>query len=358
MTNTRRVERRVLSGVLGAALLLASAAAGAAQEFSARDVYRAAAPSVVMVYARMQQNTSNTGTGSVVAPGGFVLTNAHVVVSPNGSPSREIAVFFKPAHITGDMKRDLQKGYRAKIAARNDELDLVLLQVEGAPRDGAPPLAFGNSERVEIGESVAAIGHPGGGGLWTLTTGTVSSARKRGDLDVFQTDAAINPGNSGGPLLDANARLIGVNTFVVRVSDSGMPLEGLNYSLRGHRVRKWLASHGVQVAEDGGSARASASPAPRAAEPPAEPAKPAPKPAPPSAGRTAPAADEPAPAEPAEPRTFSGPQGEEMFGVPDRGFTHERLQNELYARARRNAADAFGELDDTDAEGEMDLGDF
>jgi V8-like Glu-specific endopeptidase len=311
-----------------------------------------------MVYARMQQNTSNTGTGSVVAPGGIVLTNAHVVVSPNGSPSREIAVFFKPARITGDMKRDLQKGYRAKIAARSDELDLVLLQVEGAPRDGAPPLIFGNSERVEIGESVAAIGHPGGGGLWTLTTGTVSSARKRGDLDVFQTDAAINPGNSGGPLLDANARLIGVNTFVVRVSDSGMPLEGLNYSLRGHLVRKWLASHGVQVAEGSGSARASAYPPPRAAEPPAEPAPPAPEPAPPSAGRSAPAADEPAPAEPATPRTFSGPQGEEMFGVPDPGFTHERLQNELYARARRNAADAFGELDDTDAEGELDLGDF
>ena len=94
---------------------------------------------------------------------------------------------------------------------------------------------------------------------------------------------------------------------------------------------------------------------------PAEPAPPAPEPAPPSAARVAPAADEPAApggGAPDTPRAFSGPHGEEMFGVPDPGFTHERLQNELYERARRNAADAFRDLDDTDAEGELDLGDF
>ena len=353
MTSTTGAGLRGLAWTLGAALLAAPAGVGAAQDFSARDVYRAAAPSVVMVYARMQHSKSSTGTGSVVAPGGLVLTNAHVVVSPDGSPSREIAVFFKPPHITGDMKRDLQKGYRAQIVARSAELDLVLLEVAGAPPDAAPPLAFGDSERVEIGEPVAAIGHPGGGGLWTLTTGTVSSARKRGELDVFQTDAAINPGNSGGPLLDAGARLIGVNTFVVRVSDSGMPLEGLNYSLRGHLVRDWLASHGVPVAERSASDRASASTAPRVVERPAdaldlEPPAQEPAPQPPSASRAAPAA----------PRAFSGPHGEEMFGVPDPGFTHEGLHDELYARARRNAAGAFRELEDTDVEDELDLGDF
>jgi V8-like Glu-specific endopeptidase len=347
------------------ALLAGPAGEATAQDFSARDVYRAAAPSVVMVYARMQQSASSTGTGSVVTAGGLVLTNAHVVVSPNGNPSREIAVFFKPPRITGDMKRDLQKGYRAKIVARSAELDLALLEVEGAPRDGAPPLAFGDSERVEIGEPVAAIGHPGGGGLWTLTTGTVSSARKRGEMDVFQTDAAINPGNSGGPLLDADAHLIGINTFVVRVSDSGMPLEGLNYSLRGHLVREWLARHGVQVAERSGSDPASASAAPAVVERPAdaadsEPPVREPQPEPPSAARAGPAADEPAPpsAGRAAPRAFSGPHGEEMFGVPDPGFTHEQLRDELYARARRNAAGAFRELDDADAEDELDLGDF
>ena len=66
----------------------------------------------------------------------------------------------------------------------------------------------------------------------------------------------------------------------------------------------------------------------------------------------------PPPAGRAAPRTFSGPHGEEMFGVPDPGFTHEQLRDELYARARRNAAGAFRELDDADAEGELDLGDF
>jgi serine protease Do len=352
--------------MLGAALVAGLAGDASARGFSARDVYRAAAPSVVMVYARMQQSTSSTGTGSVVSADGLVLTNAHVVVSPNGKPSREIAVFFKPPRITGDMKRDLQKGYRAKIVARSAEFDLALLEVEGAPPGGAPALAFGDSERVEIGEPVAAIGHPGGGGLWTLTTGTVSSARKRGETDVFQTDTAINPGNSGGPLLDADARLIGVNTFVVRVSDSGLPLEGLNYSLRGHLVREWLALHGVQVAERSGPARAAASAAPLVVERPSDAAglePPAREPAAPSAGRAAPAAGEPAaPGGSAPgadgPRAFSGPQGEGMFGVPDPGFTHERLRDELYARARRNAAGAFRELEDTDAQGELDLGDL
>ena len=119
MTNARGAGRWGLPWILGAALLAGPAGAAAAQDFSARDVYRAAAPSVVMVYARMQQSTSSTGTGSLVAAGGLVLTNAHVVVSPDGNPSREIAVFFKPPRVTGDMKRDLQKGYRCD---QNDEI--------------------------------------------------------------------------------------------------------------------------------------------------------------------------------------------------------------------------------------------
>ncbi|HEY5657383.1 MAG TPA: serine protease, partial [Myxococcota bacterium] len=131
--------RRGLLCILGVALLAGLAADAVAREFSARDVYRAAAPSVVMVYAHMEQNTGSTGTGSVVSRDGRVLTNAHVVVSPNGRPAREIAVFFKPPRITGDMKRDLQKGYRAKIVAHSAELDLALLEVEGAPPDAAPP---------------------------------------------------------------------------------------------------------------------------------------------------------------------------------------------------------------------------
>jgi S1-C subfamily serine protease len=358
----RRLDSRAL-WILAAALLLSAGVEARAGDFSAREVYRSASPSVVMVYARTGPRASTTGTGSIISADGLVLTSGHVVSSQEGKAAQEIAVFFKPAQISGDMKRDLQKGHRAKIAAYSERLDLALLEVEGAPPAGAVPLVFASSERVEIGAPVAAIGHPGGGGLWTLTTGTISSRRKRDDLDVFQTDAAINPGNSGGPLLDAQARLIGVNTFVVRMSDSGLPLEGLNYSLRGDAVRDWLQRHGVAVAT---TPRAREAAAARAAEPPSgpvavEPTGQQPEVAPPSAGAPAPTAPAPDSAPPGgaqAPRAFTGPDGEEMFGVPDRSFSREKLENELYQRARRNAAGAFRELDAQDPDAELDLDDF
>jgi serine protease Do len=352
------------------AIAVGLAASAAAAEFSARDVYRAAAPSVVMVYAQLGSSVASTGTGSIISAEGHVLTNDHVVTTEHGKPAREVSVFFMPERVTGDLKQDLQKGYRAKVLARSSKLDLALLKVDSLPGGGVTPVTFGDSDRVEIGESVAAIGHPGGGGLWTLTTGTISSARRRGDVDVFQTDTAINPGNSGGPLLDANARMIGVNTFVVRVNESGLPLEGLNYSLRANVVREWVGSQGVQVAlsDRAPIVVATAPPptrtqaAPEAAvpdEPPhAEPAPVAPEavaptpvqPAPPptTAGPEPvppPAIAEPAPA-PAEPRPFTGPDGEEMFGVPNRTFTPNRALSEIQKRAVRNADDAFAELDE------------
>ena len=342
-------RRSGVAMALLAVLCVAGGGVGAA-DFSAQEVYRRAAPSVVMVYARLDGSTSSTGTGSIIDARGFVLTNAHVVSTEDGRSSNDVAVFFKPARVTGDMKNDLRDGHRAVVVARSPKLDLALLRVEGGLPSGIPALAFGNSERIEIGEPVAAIGHPGGGGLWTLTTGTISSARRRGDVDVFQTDAAINPGNSGGPLLDSDARLIGLNTFVVRVSDSGLPLEGLNYSLRGNVVRAWLSDHGVDVAVRDRSIAVASNPTPRQTLPAAEPAEPQPAPAPRPA---APAAPEPPRAQPppaggAEPRAFQGPDGERMYGVPDRSFSHDGLKSELYARTRKNAADAFDELDEMD----------
>lgn len=349
MSGSAGWQRTGVALALFALVCVASSGIGAA-DFSAQEVYRRAAPSVVMVYARLGGTTSSTGTGSIIDARGFVLTNDHVISTEGGKSSSDIAVFFKPARVTGDMKTDLRNGHRAVVVARSTKLDLALLRVEGGLPSSIPALAFGNSEEIEIGESVAAIGHPGGGGLWTLTTGTISSARRRGDVDVFQTDAAINPGNSGGPLLDADARLIGLNTFVVRVSDSGLPLEGLNYSLRGNVVLAWLSDHGVQVAMRDRSIEVASNPTPREPVPAAEPAEPQQLPAPRPA---APATPEPPRAQPPptareEPRPFEGPDGEQMYGVPDRSFDHDDLKNELYARARKNAADAFDELDDMD----------
>jgi S1-C subfamily serine protease len=313
------------SAAIACVATLAAPALGAAA-FSARDVYREAAPSVVMVYARTAANQSHTGTGTVVGASGLVLTNDHVVSAESGRASRDVSVFFKPERVTGDMVVDLRSGYRAKVVARSAKLDLALLELSAGLPGDVQPLPFADSEAVEIGDPVAAIGHPGGGGLWTLTTGTISSVRKRNGLDLFQTDTAINPGNSGGPLLDAGGRLIGVATFVVRVSDDGLPLEGLNYSLRANQVRRWLARQGVEVPVAGPRVAASGVQTP-AADPPQE---------------------LPDVASGPLPRPFEGPAGESMFGFPNPRFDHETLRSELYQHTLRNADSAFEQLEEMD----------
>lgn len=175
-------------------------------------------------------------------------------------------------------------------------------------------ISFGDSESTEIGSSVAAIGHPGGGGLWTLTTGTISSARNEGKRQIFQTDTAINPGNSGGPLLDGSASLIGLNTYVKRVNAKGMPLEGLNYSLRSSLASRWLHGLGVQVTS-------ASVPAARAA-----------------AGAQTESTRAPSrlPLDKAA-RSYETRGGETAFGVPNIQFDLERTLGEVISRATLTA---------------------
>jgi serine protease Do len=337
------------------------AGAGQTAEFSAADIYRQASPSVVVIFGFDATGAGSSGTGTLVNGTGMILTNHHVVFDPvSGKPYSNLQAYLKPSRLTGDDKKDLQKPYRARIVALDSALDLALVQMLHPPRD-LEPIAVGDSEEIEVGESVAAIGHPEGGGLWTLTTGTISSTRRDGKRDIFQTDAAINPGNSGGPLLDANARLIGVNTFVRRVNRQGLPLEGLNYSLRSSLALGWMKRNGVVVAanqrvddaplrarqapaaEPADSSPAQVTPAPHATpvpEPALEPAlkptlKPALKPA---------LKPKPVPAPP-EPRAFAGENGESMFGHPNRRFTLHEAMKDVYKAAIENANDAFAELD-------------
>ncbi|MEM9177858.1 MAG: serine protease, partial [Myxococcota bacterium] len=217
------------AGVLAPTILLL---ATTAQAFSAANVYREAASSVVLIFGFEDSGAGSSGTGSILTRDGLVLTNNHVIArGESGKLYSNLVVYFKPNPISGDNTKDLKKPFLVDVVARDADLDLALLRVKNPP-SGLRPLPIGNSEEVDIGENVAAIGHPGGGGLWTLTTGTVSSKRRDQKRDIFQTDTAINPGNSGGPLLDEYARLVGVNTFVRRVNEQGLPLEGLNYSLR------------------------------------------------------------------------------------------------------------------------------
>jgi V8-like Glu-specific endopeptidase len=377
---TRRNKSFCVVPLLGLLLLLGlSTLPGMAHaDFSAAGVYRNASPAVVVIFGFDSSGNGSSGTGSIVTSDGKILTNHHVIYDAKArKPYTNIKVFLKPSRITGNPEQDLKNPYSVKVIARDADLDLAVLQVVGAPR-GLPVLPMGDSEAVEIGSSVAAIGHPGGGGLWTLTTGTISSSRNDGSRAIFQTDAAINPGNSGGPLLDRNSHLIGVNTFVRRVNAQGLPLEGLNYSLRSSFVRNWLASSGLRLAyarpvqQDQPAApprpawQASTESAPEAAPPtpptssfPSTPSTPEsvptrPRPQVSIDPETGPAQSAPempsAPSAPSrsrdgEPRVFKGPNGEMMFGVPDQNFDLKATGKAVYQKARKNARDAFDSLE-------------
>ncbi|MEE8164390.1 MAG: trypsin-like peptidase domain-containing protein [Myxococcota bacterium] len=311
--------------------------AGEARAFSAAEVYRNAAQSVVLIFGFEDGGAASKGTGSILTRDGLVLTNNHVISQGEaGGLFPNLVVYLKPKPISGDNRKDLTTAYLVEVVARDAKLDLALLRIKDAPPE-LKPIEVGDSEEVEIGESVAAIGHPGGGGLWTLTTGTVSSKRRDRARDIFRTDTAINPGNSGGPLLDEYARLIGINTFVRRVNEEGLPLEGLNYSLRASLALDWVNRQGVTRIEPvartavANLVHAPASPpAPRVPQPltrsdePMPAPKPEPRPSAPPTPRMSEADVVPAPTETdpepaAEPgvREFEGPNGESYYGVPN-----------------------------------------
>src|SRR5438105_6701922 len=143
------------------------------------------------------------GTGFFIRSDGLVATNGHVVEGA--------------ADITVQVGED-ERAYRGVLVGKDDATDLALVKVEGGP---FPVLGLGDSEGLEVGEWVVAIGNPFGLSR-SVTTGIVSYKGRRdvnpsgrpGYYDFIQTDAAINPGNSGGPLLDARGAVVGINAAV------------------------------------------------------------------------------------------------------------------------------------------------
>jgi putative serine protease PepD len=162
-----------------------------------------------------------TGTGFVLDDRGHILTNNHVV-DPAGSDG-EISVTFH----SGDTAK-------ATVVGRDSGYDLAVVKVSGV--SGLAPVPLGNSDNVQVGDPVVAIGAPFD--LEGTVTSGIISAKERpitagGEseeasdvsyVDALQTDAPINPGNSGGPLLDARARVIGINS-AIRSAD-GDPAPG------------------------------------------------------------------------------------------------------------------------------------
>jgi len=153
------------------------------------------------------------GSGFFVSGDGLIVTNKHVV---------------EQTDVEYTVLMNSGKKYVAKVVARDPVLDIALIKIEGS---GFPFLSLGNSDSLEIGQSVIAIGNALAEFRNTVSVGVVSGLARSvvaGDgsgrtelLDhVIQTDAAINPGNSGGPLLDLSGRVIGVNVAVAQGSQS------------------------------------------------------------------------------------------------------------------------------------------
>jgi serine protease Do len=146
------------------------------------------------------------GSGVIVTKDGYILTNNHVVENAD----------------TDGIKVLLNDGreFTAKPVGKDAATDIAVLKINA---DNLPFLTLGDSDKAEVGDLVLAIGNPFNVGL-TVTTGIISakgrtlpadSADTRRLEDFLQTDAAINPGNSGGPLVDAEGRLIGINTAII-----------------------------------------------------------------------------------------------------------------------------------------------
>jgi serine protease Do len=150
-----------------------------------------------------------SGSGFIIDPGGTIVTNAHVVEAAEWIQVR-----------LSDGRR-----FTARVLGRDNRVDLAVLKIEAT---GLPVLAFGDSNRVRVGEFVLALGHPFGL-EHSVSFGIVS--RKGAPLtvaapgfDFIQTDAAINPGNSGGPLVNMAGEVVGVNSMAARNGSIGFAI--------------------------------------------------------------------------------------------------------------------------------------
>src|SRR5689334_20535914 len=218
-------------------------------ELSFAPIVKRVAPAVVNVYAARVVTNNNPfladpffrqffgavpreqverslGSGVIIDPAGLVVTNFHVI---EGASQVKLALADK-------------REFEADIVLKDQRSDLAVLRIKGA-KERFPTLEFADSDELQVGDLVLAIGDPFGVGQ-TVTHGIVSAVARTqvgiSDYRFFiQTDAAINPGNSGGALVDANGRLIGINTAIYSRSGGS---QGIGFAIPANMVRVVVAS--------------------------------------------------------------------------------------------------------------------
>ena len=194
-------------------------------------------------YQTLERQRS-TGSGVIVDPNGYIMTNNHVVHG-----AQRIRVILGPTTVAlklgGTNLANPQHVYEAKLIGTNFYSDLAVIKVDASD---LPYISLPELYQVRLGETVLAIGAPEGL-AHTVTKGIVSAVGRQPEVDrpmiYVQTDAPINPGNSGGPLVDRDGKLIGINTFIY---STGGGSEGLGFAIPEPIVRfvyQELRAHGV-----------------------------------------------------------------------------------------------------------------
>ncbi|MCR4796236.1 MULTISPECIES: S1C family serine protease [Ruminococcus] len=168
-----------------------------------------------------------TGTGVVVSENGYIVTNAHVIYDSEygAGCAKGIKILL-----------DDDETYDAEVIGYDVALDLAVLKIDAT---GLTPAEFGNSDELQLGESVIAIGNPLGFELKNTVTGGMISGLDRDitindkAMNLIQTDAAINSGNSGGPLINKYGQVIGINSSKMSssYSSSGASIEGIGFAI-------------------------------------------------------------------------------------------------------------------------------
>jgi S1-C subfamily serine protease len=203
------------------------------------SVFRKVSPSVVLVLtAHIKDDKitdSGLGTGVIVDPAGYVLTNWHVIIGYDAA-----IVFFKP---TIGTEPDKDSAYGVRLVASDEQADLALLKILKPP-SGLTAVQFEVLSMIQVAEDVHIIGHPHGN-LWSYSTGVISQIRDNYDWKyedgskhlarVLQLQTAINPGNSGGPVLDNDSKMLGL----VAMSEEG---QNLNYAVAIDVIKNFMDS--------------------------------------------------------------------------------------------------------------------